>query len=1842
MKSKMSLLLLISLCLLAFSSRVFGYKYLVVAPGQTWTAGATGNGISGVLASQVAGVPFNVSVVAIDESFATATAFNAASFPVTMTCNATSLITPANPFPLNQLLGSTPNALKYPVTVTLGNAISGNVVIAANPNAGGPSFGSVTITSQIITQYVFSPIPNQTAGQGFYISVSAQASVAVVTGFNGTAQITANYPVIGPVPVGTVQFTNGNFYGFITLTAATQANMTLTCASTTPAATGNSNTFNVVPGALSGLVIIGPGQTFAPGSGNGRLGNSTSTSQSQTAGSYFYVTVYAVDAFFNTSTTSTVIALSSSDPNCVITPANPGGVTTTAGPDFGRAIFTVQIRTVGSGTQILTATAPSITASQDTVPMTFGALDHFNFSQPITDKTAGELFTVNAAAVDLYNNTVTTFASTPAVSFYSNTGTFLLDSYHTYNHITPFLNGLGSFLARIYKVSLNATIKLTYLTTSGTSNPTFNVAPSDFSKLLFVADGQTWDPGSIVNVGVSGNPNQAIAGTSFTMSVYSTDFWGNQISSVSDNVSITATDSVASITGVTLPANVSLSSGSATYNIIFRTGGAITVNGTDTTTTGITDASSIINVLATGLSDFAVANVPSSTVAGQAFTTFIKARDQYGNVKTDFTGAVYLSANTDYALPYESTMQVTGPPLTTGAYYQTWKVTFTAGDQGVRQLTGYLYRAATYTAQIFASDNFIDTPISHSGHFGLSGNCTVNAGTAVKLQVLPPGMEARPGTPDGENNTPTGQSISSDFSCTAALVDTWWNIVKGSIHQISVTTSDFINSSINDVSIASAPAQLFISSTTGTVTFNASYASQSSAFSIIVSDVSVGGITPDTSPNIFIFTLQGIAIQAPGGADFAAQTAGVPFWVSITAYANVGQVATGFNGTMKISASTDYDASNFTITPTNSVTFTAGIAVMQVTMWRAWTNYADHSGAYIIATFGSNVLPAHSNNFDVFWGPLTNVLVLADGMTHKPGLKQDGIPGYKGYAGTPTTVEAGFGKMLDVLYLDDNYNIVYFSPTTYTAYTTYAKLTSTDPLASVDGNNLAANNIYVTITAGTGKFHTDSGMVLRTVGSTGQQSITAETGGAAGNNTTPPINMRHTTFDHFGVSAPGGPVIAGVPFNITLQALDQFQNICDDLNGGTPYNSSAALQAKTSANTANTMLPVSYLLSKGEAIASVQLFQAPDTNIHINAGSGSNLGASAAIITAPNEFKRLLVMTAGMIRTNGVYSTGLTSTVFTMYDTTLPPFSPSNQVIVNDAGHTPSGYPFTIYSCDAYGNITATADVLGQTITVTTNDPYALPVTLTSIDSGTGLVGINMVFHRAAPGIFVSASITNPLIQSFTTPSFTTLAGTPYGLQVVVPGLTADNGSGHLSGPGWYNGMTGTPQTQLSGGQPFTITIQASDIYGNFTNSVTDQVNLISNSSTSFPGDDTLNPSFIGTLGQPADAGISTLSAQMVVASAMNVQLNPYDITDPTKNHILKPYPIIYVALSGSLQYSVLADPNTYTANTDAAYTDFGDSSNSINALAKPAKFAFRVNVIDSFSKQPVYGETNNFMCTPVAYPDWNIVLGGTLGIAQGTSVNGKYQTINQSYTGATSFRIRVSDLSSSGLLAAYSPIIVMGANPNSVTLTVGVRNSSGFHTGIYNVQAATDTVITGHLTDGNGNNLNGPPVSFSVITGSGTFTGNTKNATAATVNGDATVDFFGAFTNENNLIRASYNGYYAYITMAVSIVDPVLGQVSNYPNPFRAGSENTNISYLLDANSDVKIRIYTLFGDLVFSRDIPSGKPCAAGGAVNNYVWDGKNNKGAVIGNGGYICVVEATISGARKKMIRKIAVAK
>ncbi|MCB9515249.1 MAG: FlgD immunoglobulin-like domain containing protein [Candidatus Krumholzibacteriia bacterium] len=90
---------------------------------------------------------------------------------------------------------------------------------------------------------------------------------------------------------------------------------------------------------------------------------------------------------------------------------------------------------------------------------------------------------------------------------------------------------------------------------------------------------------------------------------------------------------------------------------------------------------------------------------------------------------------------------------------------------------------------------------------------------------------------------------------------------------------------------------------------------------------------------------------------------------------------------------------------------------------------------------------------------------------------------------------------------------------------------------------------------------------------------------------------------------------------------------------------------------------------------------------------------------------------------------------------------------------------------------------------------------------------------------------------------------------------------------------------------------------------------------------------------------------------------------------------------------------------------------------------------------------------------------------------------------------------------------------------------------------------------------------------------------------------------------------------------------VSNRPNPFQAGREETVILFRAAADGTAVVRIHDHFGNLVWTHELGTQN-----GQTYQVPWDGRNGRGEIVGNGGYLC----TVRTGGELLRRKIAVVK
>lgn len=138
-------------------------------------------------------------------------------------------------------------------------------------------------------------------------------------------------------------------------------------------------------------------------------------------------------------------------------------------------------------------------------------------------------------------------------------------------------------------------------------------------------------------------------------------------------------------------------------------------------------------------------------------------------------------------------------------------------------------------------------------------------------------------------------------------------------------------------------------------------------------------------------------------------------------------------------------------------------------------------------------------------------------------------------------------------------------------------------------------------------------------------------------------------------------------------------------------------------------------------------------------------------------------------------------------------------------------------------------------------------------------------------------------------------------------------------------------------------------------------------------------------------------------------------------------------------------------------------------------------------------------------------------------------------------------------------------------------------------------------------------------------------------VPGRHTVEYYGVTQSTASLMLHTETTRTSKTIYVSAVTTPEEGMV-NYPNPFRAGRDLAFLEYHLSADAGVTLTIYDLLGQKVWERSYSQGENGGQSG-LNRVSWDGKSSDGVVVGNGGYVAVLEAA-DGTKLK--RKIAVKK
>ena len=502
-----------------------------------------------------------------------------------------------------------------------------------------------------------------------------------------------------------------------------------------------------------------------------------------------------------------------------------------------------------------------------------------------------------------------------------------------------------------------------------------------------------------------------------------------------------------------------------------------------------------------------------------------------------------------------------------------------------------------------------------------------------------------------------------------------------------------------------------------------------------------------------------------------------------------------------------------------------------------------------------------------------------------------------------------------------------------------------------------------------------------------------------------------------------------------------------------------------------------------------------------------------------------------------------------------------------------SAFPITVRAVDAYWNVVSG---IGSHIAVTSTDPFA------GLPADTTLVSGQLVFsgrlYKRGTQTITARDLDNPLISSNTSGNVTIVGGPFSRVLVLAPGESP--------APGTVTGRTGAALDQ-SINYAFTLTVLATDQWWNPVTGPTDVVHITSSD----------------PLAQlPPDQAMANGSAELPLRLATGgaQQITVADVTNPTK--------------SGS------------TTEVRAISSGFHLEASVTPTTAQAGEF-FTLTVKVTNDGGAVIQEINSAVTIEVRNASNQALGRGTLLTPEFQLISGQ-RSVSETYT----FKEPI-------ILIAHDDAGNAPATSNVIDITAGPPSAVRFISSPSWVGANKHTTLTARVVDAYENGVPDRPMSFALLSGTGSLA---AIDSLTDTNGDARCDFLSPRVQENDRIHAASGGLTRDLDIEVAYVDPNAegGYVTNYPNPFHAGTEATNIAYKLDDFASVTLRVFTNSGNLVrrveFDRGTPGGNP-----GLNNWSWDGRNGKGEVVSSGGYVVLIEAQGKGETLHVIRrKVAV--
>ena len=736
----------------------------------------------------------------------------------------------------------------------------------------------------------------------------------------------------------------------------------------------------------------------------------------------------------------------------------------------------------------------------------------------------------------------------------------------------------------------------------------FEVGPNIYADLLLFAPGEKYRPGTLGGNGKEADPADIqTAGVPFNVMVYTVDQYWNPVDS-SVPISFTSSDPQANPPH---PPDI-MDWNPKTFSITLKTVGATVgpVSHSVTVSDGSNSCSSIIPLVPTELDHFEFDSIDPLQKTTKPFAIKVTAYDKFGNVanynqegtlNTDppsyvtpenitFNNGVanalvqVTRAGNNFKLSVEAGMhknwsngfdvkvgefskllvllygEIHTPGLGDGrdgspesisagegsittiyACDDWWNPTSNSVAITFNSNTGWieapdsliledgygqcLVRFRTAYDAVSRKDELQTVTVTGAGISGTSSQITVNPGTFDRLVLVAPGEQLDPGTfdADGKSGSPAIQVAGIPFTLTVAATDSYWNPVNsGFPATITFDSGD------------SHPDVIFAGLSQGTAISMGARIKDFSATLITLASpqwvkVTGGGKTTQVNIPVTHGPLEHFALS-----NIADCTAGdTIFNVTINAEDQYNNRVLSFNQTATLSSTTGGN----TFVPT-SATFVNGQSIINVIIYKA-----TYPGtAKLTCTYGGK--SGESNPFVVSPGPYAELVLILPGQTHEPGNIVE-----QGNSGAPFPYTVGNPPIETIVYAVDQY---------------WNKVHPPDPEPKVEitiedpTHYLSVEPVNPwTLSNGEATFWT----TLMTA-ATGQTLVATDI--ATGIDDRSTIDVNPGLPDKLQIIAPGetpdpgsalGKIgivqsqVAGVSFDLTVRAVDQYWNLVPTMNG---------------------------------------------------------------------------------------------------------------------------------------------------------------------------------------------------------------------------------------------------------------------------------------------------------------------------------------------------------------------------------------------------------------------------------------------------------------------------------------------------------------------------------------------------------------------------------------------------------------------------------------------------------------------------------------------------------------------